>query len=91
VNPKLLVVDLLNRKGVCHQQNLTSSKQIKVSFETSPILKAMDRMKAEVGYLHYVNIKNEKTFVHEKQSNNFAYLRKVLIDTKKMVLDLSNT
>jgi len=51
----------------------------------------MDRMKVEVGYLHYVNIKNEKTFVHEKQSNKFAYLRKVLIDTKKMVLDLSNT
>jgi hypothetical protein len=51
----------------------------------------MDRMKVEVGYLHYVNIKNEKTFVHEKQSNNFAYLRKVLIDTKKMVLDLSDT
>ena len=48
-------------------------------------------MKAEVGYLHYVNIKNEKTFVHEKQSNNFAYLRKGLIDTKKMVLDLSDT
>jgi hypothetical protein len=48
-------------------------------------------MNAEFGYLHYVIIKNEKTFVHEKQSNNFAYLRKILIDTKKMVLDLSNT
>ena len=91
MNPKLLVVDLLNSKGVCYQQNLANLKKIKVSFETTPTLKAIERMKAEVGYLHYVNIKNEKTFVHEKQSNNFAYLRKVLIDTKKMVLDLSDT
>lgn len=51
----------------------------------------MDRIKNEFGILHYVNIKNEKTFVHEKQGNNFAYFRKILIDTKKMVLDLSNT
>lgn len=51
----------------------------------------MDRVQAEFGQAHYVNIKNEQTFVHEKQSNSFAYLRKVLIDTKNMVLDFSDT
>lgn len=91
VNPKLAVVDLLNSDGVCFSYNQAKSKQVKVKFETQTSQKSIQRTQSDIGYEHYVAFKNENTFVHDQLNGNFVYLRKALLNTKKMVLDLSDT
>lgn len=62
-----------------------------MSFDTQTSQKSLQRRQSDIGYDHFVAFKNENTFVNDQLNGNFVYLRKALLNTKKMVLDLSDT
>jgi len=88
---KIAAFDFLSSKGSCYSTNYQESAKVKVSFDTQPAAKSLHRVFHGDEVAHYINIQNEKSTVEDKTSGVFAFYRKVRLDTKRMMLDLSDT
>lgn len=64
-NKQRIVVDFLNSKGVCLELNYKQSIHIDIKALTEVPDVSMDRVQAKEGFNHYINIKNEQTYVHD--------------------------
>lgn len=46
--------------------------------------KPLERVPSEQGYAHYITLRSEQSYVHDQLEGNFVYLRKALLNTKRM-------
>jgi hypothetical protein len=45
---------------------------------------------ADKNVFHFINLANEKSYIHDIANHNFLHFSKVILDTKRMTIDLSN-